>query len=166
MNTIFYSRLALIALGAAFTAQSPAALQMASPIVIAVKHGDCKAAANIINTEARYTDSQIDFVAGRMLDEGICVDEDHASAAHYYQHGAELGDQSAALDYAEKLGLGEGAAQNYEGAGEACRAAGLDPQHLLSNYSLGYACTLRGLAGKLLRVSLPSGAFLPIAERR
>lgn len=163
MDTIIYSRFALIALGAAFAAQSPAALQMASPIVIAVRHGDCKTAASIINTEARYADSQIDFVAGRMLDEGICVVEDHALAAHYYQHGAELGDQSAALDYAEKLGLGEGTAQNYERAGETCRAAGMDPQHLLSNYSLGYACTLRGLAGKLLRVSLPSGAFLPTA---
>jgi hypothetical protein len=160
---MIYSRLALIALGAAFAVQSPAALQMASPIVVAVRHGDCKAAVKIINTEARNTDSQIDFVAGRMLDEGICVHEDRASAANFYQHGAELGDQSAALDYAEKVGLGEGAAQNYERAGETCRAAGLDPQHLLSNYSLGYACTLRGLAGKLLRLSLPSGAFVPTA---
>jgi len=163
LNAVIYSRLALIALGAAVAAQSPAALQIANPIVIAVRHGDCNAAAKIINTEARYSDSQIDFLAGRMLDEGICVAEDHASAARYYQHGAELGDQSAALDYAEKLGLGEGAAQNYERAGETCRAAGMDPQHLLSNYSLGYACTLRGLAGKLLRLSLPPGAFLPTA---
>ncbi|HEX9140312.1 MAG TPA: hypothetical protein VF848_11000 [Steroidobacteraceae bacterium] len=158
-----YLRLALITLGATFAAQSPAALQTANPIVIAVRHGDCKEAAKIINTEARFSDSQIDFLAGRMLDEGICVAEDHASAARYYAHSAELGDQGAALDYAEKLGLGEGAAQNYEQAGETCRAAGLDPQHRLANYSLGYACTLRGLAGKLLRVSLPSGAFLPAA---
>jgi hypothetical protein len=158
-----YSRLVLISLGTTFAAHSPAALQVANPIVVAVRHGDCKAAAKLINTDARFSDSQIDFLAGRMLDEGICVAEDHASAARYYAHGAELGDQSAALDYAEKLGLGEGAAQNYEQAGETCRAAGMDPQHLLSNYSLGYACTLRGLAGKLLRVSLPTGAFLPTA---
>jgi len=163
LNAIIYSRLALITLGATFAAQSPAALQIANPIVIAVRHGDCKAAAKIINTEARFSDSQVDFLAGRMLDEGICVAEDHASAARYYEHGAELGDQSAALDYAEKLGLGEGASQNYEQAGETCRAAGMDPKHLLSNYSLGYACTLRGLAGKLLRLSLPTGAFLPTA---
>jgi hypothetical protein len=163
LDAKIYSRLALITLGATFAAPSPAALQTANPIVIAVRHGDCKAAAKIINTEARFSDSQIDFLAGRMLDEGICVAEDHASAARYYEHSAELGDRSAALDYAEKLGLGEGAAQNYERAGETCRTAGMDPQHQLSNYSLGYACTLRGLAGKLLRVSLPSGAFLPTA---
>jgi hypothetical protein len=98
-----------------------------------------------------------------MLDEGICVAEDQASAAHFYEHGAQLGDQREALDFAEKLGLGEGASQNYKRAGETCRAAGIDPRHLLSDYSLGYACSLRGLAGKLLRVSLPTGAFRPTA---
>lgn len=163
MNAKIFSRLILVTLGTTIATQSPAALQMANPIVVAVRHGDCKAAAALINTDARFSDSQIDFLAGRMLDEGICVAEDHASAARYYAHGAELGDQSAALDYAEKVGLGEGASQNYEQAGQTCRAAGMDPQHLLSNYSLGYACTLRGLAGKLLRVSLPTGAFQPAA---
>jgi hypothetical protein len=163
LNARIYLPLVLITLGTTFATHSPAALQMSNPIVVAVRHGDCKAAAKLINTDARLSDSQIDFLAGRMLDEGICVAEDHASAAGYYARSAELGDQSAALDYAEKIGLGEGGSQNYEQAGETCRAAGMDPQRQLSNYSLGYACTLRGLAGKLLRVSLPMGAFLPAA---
>jgi len=31
----------------------------------------------------------------------------------------------------------------------------------LSSYALGYACTLRAVAGKMLRVTLPAGAFRP-----
>lgn len=53
--------------------------------------------------------------------------------------------------------------QDYQRAGELCRAAGLDGESHLSNYELGYACTLSGLAGKLLRGTLPTRAFQPAA---
>jgi hypothetical protein len=96
-----------------------------------------------------------------MLDEGICVQKDTVAATHFFARAADLGDQDAALDYAAKVGLGDGTQQSYERAGELCRAAGLDSQARLSAYSLGYACTLRGVAGELLRATLPKGAFRP-----
>jgi hypothetical protein len=67
------------------------------------------------------------------------------------------------LDFAAKVGLGEGTEQDYQRAGKLCRDAGIDPQSRFSDYSLGYACTLRGVAGKLLRKTLPEGAFKPMA---
>ena len=90
--------------------------------------------------------------------EGLPFDAN--AATQYFSRAADLGDHSAALDYAAKVGLGEGAEQHYERAGSLCRAAGLDPQGKSSSYSLGYACTLSSVAGKLLRESLPQGAFL------
>jgi hypothetical protein len=59
------------------------------------------------------------------------------------------------------LGIGEGAEQSDERAGEICRAAGVDPQRRLSRYSLGYACTAASVAAEQLRTSLPRGAFQP-----
>jgi len=32
----------------------------------------------------------------------------------------------------------------------------------MTSYSLGFACTVRGVAGKLLRENLPTGAFRPM----
>jgi TPR repeat protein len=96
-----------------------------------------------------------------MLDEGIYVKKDPVAATQYFAHAANMGYPAAALDYAAKVGLGEGTAQNYEGAGNLCHTAGLDPQNQVSRYALGYACTVRGIAGKLLRETLPQGAFRP-----
>ena len=70
-----------------------------------------------------------------------------------------MGDSNAALEYATKTGLGEGIPQDYLQAGDMCHKAGIDPQHRLSFYSLGYACTVRGVAGRLIREKLPNGAF-------
>jgi len=72
-----------------------------------------------------------------------------------------LGNRNAGLDYAAKVGLGEGTAQSYEVAGDICRKAGFDPQAKLSQYSLGYACTVLSVAGRLLRETLAQGAFRP-----
>ncbi len=129
-------------------------------IVVAVTHGACKAAVKLINLQVASNDGQSAFLAARMLDEGICVLPDAIAAAQYFSRAADLGDHTAALDYAAKVGLGEGAEQHYERAGSLCRTAGLDPRGKLSSYSLGYACTLSSVAGKLLRESLPQGAFL------
>jgi hypothetical protein len=96
-----------------------------------------------------------------MLDSGICVRQDGDAAGKFFARAADLGDKASSLDYAAKVGLGEGFEQSYQRAGEICRTAGLDPEGRLSDYSLGYACTLSGVAGRLLRERLPAGAFRP-----
>jgi hypothetical protein len=131
------------------------------PIAAAVRHSDCEAAINLVKSGVGSKDQQALFLGGRMLDEGICVVQNHAAAAEYFQIAAKLGDPEGSLEYAAKVGLGEGAEQSYERAGELCRAAGLDPRARLSSYSLGYVCTLRSVAARLLRVQLPAGAFKP-----
>jgi hypothetical protein len=132
-----------------------------NPIATAVRRGDCDAAIELVKAGAAADDRQALFLGGRMLDEGICVVQNPDSAAQYFERAASLGDKDASLEYAAKVGLGEGAAQDYAKAGELCRAAGLDPQARLSGYSLGYACTLRSVAATHVRVTLPAGAFKP-----
>jgi hypothetical protein len=39
-----------------------------------------------------------------MLDEGICLQKDTAAATDFYARAPDLGDKSAALDYASKVG--------------------------------------------------------------
>jgi len=129
------------------------------PIVVAVKHGDCAKAVALANARVASGDNEAAFLAGRMLDEGICMQKDPVQAADYFTHAVDRGDQSAMLDYAAKLGLGVGTDPSYERAGDICRSAGLDPQRRLSPYSLGYACTVTGIASRLLRETLPKGAF-------
>jgi hypothetical protein len=133
---------------------------VSNAIVTAIRRGDCSTAIKELNSEANSTQSQTAlFVGGRMLDEGICVKKDPLAASQFFERSTELGDSNAALDYAAKIGLGEGTQQDYQRAGDACHKAGIDPQGKLSFYSLGYACTLRGVAGRLLRETLPKGAF-------
>jgi hypothetical protein len=151
--------LPLIALSAGFTALASATPLASHPLVVAVRHGDCVAAVKLVNPVVASNDVQTAFLAGRMLDEGICVHKDPVAAALFFANAASLGDQDAALDYATKLGLGVGAEQSYEHAGDTCRSAGIDAQARMSAYSLGYACTVRGVAGELLRETLPVGAF-------
>lgn len=132
------------------------------PVVIAVRRGDCDAAVKLLNPDAMLNDVQTAFVTGRMLDEGICVQKNPTAAAHFFARASDLGDKDAELDYGAKVGLGTGAAQDYERAGDLCRDAGLDPQAHLSRYSLGYACTVSSVAAKLLRETLPKNAFYGI----
>jgi hypothetical protein len=143
------------------TGSSAAGAALASdPIVMAVRHGDCSKAIQELNLEVKANQSQTAlFVGGRMLDEGICMNKDPLTAAKFYERSSELGDANAALDYAAKIGLGEGTQQDYQLAGDACHKAGIDPKGQVSFYSLGYACTVRAVAGRLLRETLPKGAF-------
>jgi hypothetical protein len=134
-----------------------------NPIVEAVRHQHCDTAVKLINPEVRSNDAPTAFLAARMLDEGICVQRDPELAAHFFAYAAELGDRAAVLDYAAKVGLGIGTAQDYGRAGELCRAAGVDSQKQLSTPVLGYACTVSSIAGRLLREELPVGAFTPVA---
>jgi len=149
-----------MALAGAWTTQVMAN-SAAQSIVSAIRRGDCDKAIKAVNDSMNAKDAQVDFVAGRMVDEGVCVREDSASAADYYKRSLELGERNSALDYGAKIGLGEGAKQSYEQAGEVCRTGGLDVGGQLSSYSLGYACTVRGLAGKLMRENFLKGAVIP-----
>ena len=151
---------AAAALGA--TSSMPAATESTASqaIIKAIRKGDCDQAVRQMNAAVNSTDAQADFLAGRMLDEGVCVKRDSAGATDYFKRALELGDRASALDYGTKIGLGEGAEQSYVHAGEVCRSGGLDAEGKLSTYSLGYACTVRGVAGMLLRENIPKGAFI------
>jgi len=150
-----------LALGSALHAWSS---QLAKhPVVTAIHHQSCAEAVSLIHPDVRDNDAPTAFLAGRMLDEGICVQRDPDSAAHFFARAAELGERAAVLDYAAKVGLGVGAERDFGRAGELCRAAGVDVQGQLSVAALGYACTVASIAGRLLRERLPAGAFTPVA---
>jgi hypothetical protein len=134
------------------------------PIVTAVHHHNCSAAVSLITTDAGKPDGPTAFLAGRMLDEGICVQRDPELAAQFFARAAELGERRAVLDFAAKVGLGIGNEQDYARAGELCRAAGLDGENRLATPALGYACTVSTVAGRLLREKLPQGAFVPVSD--
>jgi hypothetical protein len=138
-------------------------LQLAKhPIVIAVHHQSCTEAISLIRPVVGDNDALTAFLAGRMLDEGICVQRDPELAAHFFARAAELGLRVAVLDYAAKVGLGIGTKQDFARSGELCRAAGVDTQQQLSLTAVGYACTVAGVAARLLRERLPLGAFTPV----
>jgi hypothetical protein len=132
-----------------------------NPIIAALRRGDCDKAVKALDAALGAPDDAAYalFIGGRLLDEGICVKKDPVKAADYFAHSATLGNPAAQLDHAAKIGLGEGTAADYVSAGFECHKGGLDPTGLVSFYSLGYACTVRAVAGRLLRLSLPAGAF-------
>jgi hypothetical protein len=151
--------LTMAAMGITGAALAETQSAVTQSIVKAIKKGDCGNAIKQMNDAVGSSDAGAYFIAGRMLDEGVCVKQDGAAATPYFKRGSELGDRASALDFGTKLGLGQGVEQSYEDAGKACRSGGLDTQGKLSAYSLGYACTVRGVAGSLLRETLPKGAF-------
>src|ERR1700733_3194367 len=103
--------LVVTACGGLFAAMATAAFLPSNAIVIAVRRGDCSAAVRLINPDVTANDVQTAFLAGRLLDEGVCVHEDSVASAHYFAHAAELGNREAVLDFAAKVGLGEGTEQ-------------------------------------------------------
>ena len=132
----------------------------AREIVSAVRRNDCDSAVNLAREAANSRDNNVALVVGRMLEEGVCVQPDAVAATAFFERAADSGDHTAALEYAAQIGLGEGLEQSYERAGELCVRSGL-PAQGLSAYSLGYVCTLRTTASRLLRESLPRAAFAP-----
>lgn len=158
--------LAVYALGAPCGALATDAPLSQNPAAMAISRGECADALNLVKRDIELNNGQSVFIAGRMLDEGLCVKKDSVVATAFYAHAAGLGEQAAELDYGAKIGLGEGIAQDYAGAGSQCRAAGLDPQKQLSDYALGYVCTVRAVTGRLLRESLPANTFLKPADAR
>jgi hypothetical protein len=149
---------ALMALLAVVAAH--AATSTSNSIIAAVQRGECDKAVKQVNAAIDMPDAApVLFLAGRLFDEGICLKKDSEKATGFFERSAALGDLNAQLDYAAKIGLGEGHPQDYAVAGQECHKAGVDPSGLLPFYSLGYACTVRAVAGRLLRTSLPYGAF-------
>jgi hypothetical protein len=162
MSRIARSNLCLCGGLIAFLAiAAQAATSTSDSIVSAVRRGNCDKAVKQITAELDKPDADAPalFIAGRLMDEGICFKQDSEKAAGLFQRSATLGDLNAQLDYAATIGLGEGHPQDYANAGELCHKAGVDPSGLLPYYSLGYACTVRAVAGRALRMSLPYGAF-------
>jgi hypothetical protein len=154
--------LSLLIIGAAALWPASAATTLASqPLAVAIRHGDCNGAVKLVNPDATLNDADTSFIAGRMLDEGLCVHKDTAAAIRYLSHAVELGNHSAEIDVAGKYGQGDQETQSYERAGTMCREAGLDPKSAASTYAVGYACTVGELTASMLRQSLPHGAFRP-----
>jgi hypothetical protein len=146
---------------AAVAANVTAASLSNNPVAVAVRRGDCHEAVQLVMRAAQANDAPALYLGGRMLDEGICVKQDLDAAVQFFARASELGEKDSSLAYAAKIGMGEGVEQDYQRAGGVCRTAGIDHEDRLSDYSLGYVCTLRGLAGRFLRERLPAGAFRP-----
>lgn len=166
LSNVWLAGCAVAALAAAPAAQAVDAPAWRSapavrPILSAMSHGDCTAAVKAGNEGVVSGEAPAVFVLGRMVNEGICTAQDRNAAASYFARASALGDHGSALDFATKVGLGEGVEQSYERAGEVCRVAGVDPQGRVSRYARGYACTLGGLTAELLRTTLPRGALQP-----
>jgi hypothetical protein len=153
--------LTAFALGAALADNAAAEPLSDNPISIAVRRGDCRTAVDLVLRGVQANDGAAVYLGGRMLDTGVCVQQDLEAAGKFFERASVLGNKDSSLDYATKVGLGEGFEQSYQRAGEICRKTGLDPQQRLSDYSLGYACTLSGAAGRFLREHLPAHAFRP-----
>ncbi len=170
MQTNFNKRctqaLLAIVLSASCAVMATEASLSQSAVALAVKHGECADAVKLLKHDIEMNDSQSVFIGGRMLDEGLCVAKNAEVATKFFAQAANMGDQAARLDYAAKIGLGEGIAQDYASAGSQCRTAGIDPQKHLSDYALGFVCTVRGLTSRLLRASLPADAFQTTAGAR
>ncbi len=142
-------------------APAAAASEPSSDLVKAVIHGNCDTAVRLANEDLKANDAAAIFLVGRMVAEGVCVEADVAAATVYFSHAAADGLSAAQVEYGMQVGLGEGADQSYEHAGDLCQKGGLERQGGgTSLYSLGYACTVRGLVSRRLRESLPRGAFL------
>lgn len=136
--------------------------QESRDIVRAITRGDCDNAVRLAHAGVKSDDPQTIFTVGRMLAEGICIDPDSAAATAYFSHAAAQGLPAAQIEYGLQVGLGAGTEQSYERAGNLCQQGGLERQGGGSSlYSLGYVCTVRGLASRRLRETLPRGAIIP-----
>jgi hypothetical protein len=141
---------------------APAASQQSRDVVRAIVRGDCDAAVRLANEGMKSNDAQTIFTIGRMLAEGVCAEPDVAGATPYFSHAAAQGLPAAEIEYGLQIGLGAGVEQSYQRAGDLCQKGGLERRGGGSSlYSLGYVCTVRGLASRRLRETLPRGAIMP-----
>ena len=159
MNFRVSRLLAALSLLAAALPSAMAEVAPLHPIVVAVRNGDCQDAVARINHAVEAGDGESLFWGARMLYEGICVEADRDMAARYFRRSAELGVAAARVEHATDLGLGREASQSYEEAAIGCREGGATTDTTHSTYTVGYACTVGGLAGRLLRHTLPPEAL-------
>jgi TPR repeat protein len=106
----------------------PAASRQARDVVKAIARGDCDGALQLANEGMRSNDAQTIFTIGRMLAEGVCIEPDVAGATAYFSHAAAQGLPAAEIEYGLQVGLGAGAEQSYERAGDLCQKGGLELQ--------------------------------------
>lgn len=151
--------LAVFLLSAAAPALASTGSAIENDLTQAMARGDCTVAVDLVNRGAGANDARVIFWGGRMLDEGFCSKLNRAAAATFFERAARLGDRDAGLEFAAHVGLGEGGQQDYERAGQLCRAAGFDAPAKSSLYSLGYACTVGAAAARLARLNLPANAL-------
>ena len=86
------------------------------PLALAIRNGNCVAAVKFLNPDATLNDKDTAFMGGRMLSEGICVEQNPIGAAHFFAHAADLGDRESKLELSTSVGQGEGSEQSYERA--------------------------------------------------
>src|ERR1700735_2329434 len=89
--------LTILVLGVGYTVSVTGAPSL-PPLVVAVRQANCGAAVKLVNAEGSTKDDRTAFVAGRMLDEGLCVKKDPEAATGYFARAADLGNRSAGLD--------------------------------------------------------------------
>jgi len=146
----------------ALASPAPAASAASRDVVRAITRSNCDDALQLANAGLRANDAQTIFLIGRMLAEGVCIEPDPAAATSYFSHAAAQELTAAEIEYGLQVGLGAGVEQSYERAGDLCQKGGLERQGGgASLYSFGYVCTVRGLASRHLRQTLPGGAVLP-----
>ena len=158
LNAGFLAAVILV-LGSGSAGAAAATAALSGDLVNALKKNNCIAALKLVNPLVASNDEQTSFIVGCMLSEGLCVKMDTTAAADYFEHASTLGYSRGKLEYASMIGMGIGAAQDYERAGDICRQAGVDSQAQVSLYTLGYACTVRSVAGRVMREAIPKNAF-------
>jgi hypothetical protein len=144
----------------ALAASREVASQPSRDLVRTISRDDCDTAVVLAKHDTNGSDAEALFLIGRMVEEGVCVQQNGPVATALFSRAADLGNRDAALEYATQVGLGEGVQQSYERAGALCSERHGAASQGLSSYSLGYVCTLRGVASRLLRESLPRGVFV------
>src|SRR5579862_490261 len=87
--------LGMTAASLAVAAESAATQQIYS----AFHHGDCAKAIKAVNALLNAQNAEVDFVAARMADEGVCINQDSDGATAYYKRSLELGNRAAGLEY-------------------------------------------------------------------
>jgi hypothetical protein len=105
---------------------------------------DCDTTAKTLQVGLDAKDPEALYSAGRLYDEGACVKQDAALATQLLLQAARAGHNDAKLLVAAKVGLGDGAEQDYELAGSLLREARDLPIKVdgdVNNYTLGYAFT-------------------------
>lgn len=103
----------------------------------------CEETVKVLQAGIDAKDPEALYSAGRLYDEGACVKQDATTAVQLLLQAAKAGHAEARLRVAVKVGLGEGAEQDYALAGSLLRGAQL-PVKIdgdVNDYTLGYAFT-------------------------